>query len=188
MKIKGRTPLPPPSTVVPFSRWVDGTEVVIAIRIQAVKDFKPFTELVKEPEAPWLEEPGKPAIRWLDSPDYKQQVSEYMRMRIQWGFLQALSNPENGFTWDKVILDKPDTWKYADEELGEWLLDSEKAVLMAEYVKLSGFDLNRVKELRDSFLSGAIKELQSIQPSQGVGQSSTQSSELANAGASNLQA
>lgn len=165
MKIKGHKTLPLPTKTEIFVR----DEGAFEIKVIAVPSYDEFNELVPAPLMPFRQDPQGNKTMLPDHPKYKADLAQHLTYQSQWSLLKGLSdNPD--LEWEQVIETDPTTWKYVESELREWLLPTEWMRLTNAWLEVNGMSADKIREARDSFLSGQLHSLQDLRQSLNEGE------------------
>lgn len=160
MKIKGHKTLPLPTKTEVFVR----DEGAFEIKVIAVPSYEEFNELVPPPLVPFKQDPQGNRTMMPESPAYQAKLAQHLTYQSQWSLLKGLSdNPD--IEWENVVLTDPTTWKYVETELREWLLPTEWMRLTNAWLEVNGMSAEKIREARDNFLSGQLRNLQDLRQS-----------------------
>lgn len=165
MKLNGE-PLPQPkSKLVVFPRgtkMVDDPEnpgqkkeekIFLAFECGVVTDFSEFERVCPLPKPPKVTRPNKAPEIDPKNPDYLKAMNDHGLRNEHWIVIQSLLATK-GLEFEKVDLEKPETWhlwiielKEAGLSLGE-ILNLKSAV-----IEVNGLDDNKLDEARQAFLA-----------------------------------
>lgn len=150
MKINN-TPIQCNRVVIPIIR--DNGDTRIYFEATAVTDFEEFDRLCPEPVPGKRVYPDGTQVADTSAPEYIKAYSEWSENRMTYIILKSLSITK-GLTWDKVVLEKPETWKLIDEELKEsGLTPIEIRQINNGVWEAQGLDNAKIQKAREDFLA-----------------------------------
>lgn len=148
MKFAGKDVCLPPQDVIIFPR----AKGQLIFHIKAADSFQPFDELMPRPQAPKMFKRGQ-TLENTDDPTFRAQLQQWLDRRQDWMLLTALDCSENEITWDRVVADKPDTWKEIESELrAAGLSEVEYNRLVAKIYEVNALSERAMEAARASFL------------------------------------
>jgi hypothetical protein len=128
-------------------------EASIVFRAVGVPDYTDFNKLCPEPEPPKINKPKDGWVDHLEEPGYKDKVKTHGMRRLAW--LTITSLEPSDIEWDKVDLDKPNTWTGWEEELKESGLNQVECQRVQGLVfQANSLDEAKLDAARESFLLG----------------------------------
>ena len=139
MKIKGKSIPQPKSILIPIPRQDSDN---IFLTFQPVMDWTHFDNLCPEPNLPIETTIGKGSKKITDEkhPLYKKylkKVEVYSQSQTDYSIVKGLMATKD-LEWEKIDIDKPETWRNWEEELGSHFTKNEVAVILNE-VMMAGF-------------------------------------------------
>ena len=156
MKIFGKTYTEPNTAKVILPR---GDEFIV-FKAQAINNFDDFNKLCPEPTPLTITHVGKAPEAFEDDPDYKKRRMVWSGQRLDWMILESLKATP-GLTWDKVDMDKPETWELYNEELKESKFNDMEINRIVECVlKANCLSEKAIQEAEDRFL--ALEQAQRV--------------------------
>lgn len=163
MKI-GNRQFTEPYTVLEVIPRADGP---VVFKAQAVLDTSAFDALCPRPRPPIVQRPGQASIQNVEDATFKTKVLDYSQKRMNWLVLESLKATPD-LVWEKVILEKPETWGLWTEELKEAkFTEIEITRIFNAVFKANSLDESHLENARKDFLaSEALKNL-SISPMDG---------------------
>jgi hypothetical protein len=148
MKIHGQRPEPPKAKPVVIPR--ESGDLVF--QCSPVFDFTKFEQLCPTPKAPLITRAGGEKLPDLDDPTYNKKLMERGNQRMAWMLIQSLKDTP-GLEWEKVKLNKPDTYEKVFDELKEANLSQmEINYLVKTVLEVSSMDEERLEEARRNFI------------------------------------
>lgn len=164
MKIKNQKPTlkQPETLVIPRGPGLD-----IALKIGPVHSFTEFEAICgKAPQPPraWLpggiQGPPEP-----NKPEFQERLKEYNLIQSNWMMIKSLSYTED-LTWEKVVLEDKNTWKFWREELEEAFLPIEVKMIEVKILEVNSLTDGAYDEANKRFLSGQVEAQQAAESSQ----------------------
>jgi len=148
MKIHGQRPTPPKAKPVVIPR----AEGDLVFMCAPVFDFTNFEQLCPEPKPPLIKKASGEKEFDTDDPTYLAKVTKRGEQRMGWMILQSLKDTP-GLEWEKVKLNKPDTFNLVFEELRDsYLSQVEINYLVRAVLEASSMDEERLEEARRNFI------------------------------------
>lgn len=151
MKLKGQTLLAPKPVELPFSRRdEDGQEIFITLTIKPILSFKPFEDKFPLPKPP-VKKNGTVPYSDDSDPEYKQQVLDYVNLKMSWLLLEALKPSD--IEWETVTAD-PTTWvNWNKEFIDSGFSPAETQMIEDTIYDISGLTAGNLEETRKRFLA-----------------------------------
>ena len=177
MKIKGKKLDGPNIEVVVIPRQSGD----LVFKAAAVLDYTDCDKLNPMPQAPKKLLPGGETQEDVEDPKYVKAVDQWATRKFYWMLLKSLEATD-GLSWDKVKLNKPETWElYKAEMQTAGLSPGEVARIEMCVTDACGLNQTKIDEATKRFLAGQAQD-----PANGstpsIAQPSTQSGVPANAG------
>ncbi len=115
-------------------------------------DFKDFDKLCPEPKAPVGILPGGAKVSDVKNPTYLQTLQEHGERRVAFMIIQALKATD-GFEWDSVNADDPNTWLgWKQEFYDAHFNEGELISLIKGAMAVNSLDSEKIEAARANFL------------------------------------
>jgi len=143
----------------------------IVFQARPLESFEEFLEVCPVPEPPVRELPGGEIQRLVESPQYKQILSQRNQQMIHYMVAKSLLETE-GLEWETVDWNDPETFKnYADELAAAGFTAVEITRIVNQTMEANSLNEEAVDKAREAFLAG-----QQAQPEQESRQTDDQES------------
>ena len=151
MKYKGKKLAGRNTDIIVFQKGTD----VVAIKAEAIQNFKEFDSLVQEPEPPNIYRPGGVKEKDLKNPEYLKSVDDYAEKRTAYIILKSLECNED-IEWEYVKIDNPDTYKHWRKEFEDsGFTEIETGKIMQLCFRVNSLDNTLMDQAKEAFLAEA---------------------------------
>jgi hypothetical protein len=134
-----------------------GNSEDIVLKMQAVQSFDMFEQLVKEPEPPHVTMNDGTQTRDFMDEEFLEKVEAFNEKRVNYMIIVGLQATKD-LTWDKVKLEKPDTWILWREEMKEAGFTAVEIKYVEQgMAKANSLDSDYIEEARLRFLQEEAK-------------------------------
>lgn len=153
MKLNGQTIKKPEDEVVVIPRR-DGD---LVFKARAV-DFADFLKLYPQPTPPVMLMKGGAKSVNVEDKEYKKAVEVWATQRTNWMIIKSLEATE-GFEWETVKLDNPDTWGNFNKEFEDSGLTAvEVNAILNAVLDACGLNQKKIDEATKRFLAGQAEK------------------------------
>lgn len=128
----------------------DGGDIVIKAKAYRVGDE--FDKLCPMPTPPMVTTKEGSSPDWSDK-DFKAQIATRDERRFAYLVLKSIEDSQ--IEWEKVDLDKPNTWtKWGDELIEAGITEVEVNRIVNAVLAANSLDEAKIKQARERFLRG----------------------------------
>lgn len=159
MKIKGKTFKGPSVEHVIIPRTgEDGEPDDVVFTLQAVLDFEEFEKVYPMPVPREIIKPDKSRELDANDPVYLDAIGKRNGAQMKWMILKSMEATE-GLEFDKVDMEKPETWDLFDEELKEaGFTQLEVGRIIKGAMDVNGINSTRIEEAKKRFLATRLQK------------------------------
>lgn len=130
----------------------------IVFKAEAIQNYQQFNEMCPLPEPPVKLLPGGIREPDLNNPKYKKRMEEYATQKTNYTVLKSLE-PTQELEWEKVVLNKPESWGNWQDELQEaGFTEIEVMRILGLCTRVNCLDDSLLDEAKESFLAGARQD------------------------------
>jgi len=151
MKYKGKKLTGRNSDILVLPRGNDR----IVFKAEAIDSYDEFNKLCPQPTIPTKMLPGGIKEPNAADPTYRTNLTIYGKKKLDFCILKSLA-PTTDLEWERVDMQKPDTWHlYIDELKESNISENEISRIIDLCLRVNSLDDDMLKQAREDFLAEA---------------------------------